>query len=246
MCVCRVFNKLLLCMHKLACMQSRFATGRSPTSQNCARVSVQLSRSHRVRPRSMNFQAKAQLLGAARTSDGGVNLSQGTQIDVVIKSLREKLESENGVMNAFHALDVDNSNSLTIDEFGECLKSIGITLPKTHLSAVIARFDANGAHLHTSQPCCSDYCSDYCYFHHRPLCRPLRQLLRLLLRRLLRRQLQLQWRLTRTNTASAQRSTPTTKTTAATATATTTTTTTVTSTTSVTQQCTFGSPPDTR
>lgn len=127
---------------------------------NCARVSVQLSRSHRVRPRSMNFQAKAQLLGAARTSDGGVNLSQGTQIDVVIKSLREKLESENGVMNAFHALDVDNSNSLTIDEFGECLKSIGITLPKTHLSAVIARFDANGAHLHTSQPCCSDYCSD--------------------------------------------------------------------------------------
>ena len=91
----------------------------------------------------MNFQQKAQMLGAART-EGGVNLSQGTQIDVVIKSLREKLESENGVMNAFHALDVDNSNSLTIDEFGECLRDIGIILPKSHLAAVIARFDANG------------------------------------------------------------------------------------------------------
>ena len=66
---------------------------------------------------SNSFQAKQVLLGSVRNEGGtALNLAQGTQIDVVVKALREKLESQSGVMQAFHAMDKDNSNQLSIDE----------------------------------------------------------------------------------------------------------------------------------
>lgn len=80
------------------------------------------------------------MLGSVRNHEGhSMNLAQGTQIDVVVQALREKLEQQAGVMQAFHDLDTDNSNQLSVDEFAEVLKKIGFKLPRRQLEAVIAR-----------------------------------------------------------------------------------------------------------
>ena len=98
-----------------------------------------MSSTSRMAP-SNSFQAKQVLLGSARNEAASdLNLAQGTQIDVVVKALREKLESQAGVMQAFHAMDRDNSNQLTIDEFADVLKEIDFKLPRRQLEAVIAR-----------------------------------------------------------------------------------------------------------
>jgi Ca2+-binding EF-hand superfamily protein len=91
-------------------------------------------------PRANAFQAKQAMLGSVRNHEGhSMNLAQGTQIDVVVQALREKLEQQAGVMQAFHDLDTDNSNQLSVDEFAEVLKKIGFKLPRRQLEAVIAR-----------------------------------------------------------------------------------------------------------
>ena len=100
-------------------------------------------------PRANAFQAKQAMLGSVRNHEGhSMNLAQGTQIDVVVQALREKLEQQAGVMQAFHDLDTDNSNQLSVDEFAEVLKKIGFKLPRRQLEAVIARY----AHRDVSNP----------------------------------------------------------------------------------------------
>ena len=74
-----------------------------------------------------------------------MSFSSQAQVDAVLKDLKGLLTKHgSSVMDAFHAVDKDNSNQLSAPEFAAALKSINITLPGHVLHALIGRFDANG------------------------------------------------------------------------------------------------------
>ena len=74
-----------------------------------------------------------------------MSFSAEIAIDAVLKQVKEALSKRAGsVMEAFHAIDVDNSNQLNTEEFGRILKDFGIILPPRQLGMLVARFDANG------------------------------------------------------------------------------------------------------
>lgn len=74
-----------------------------------------------------------------------MSFSSQAQVDAVLKDLKGLLtKNGNSVMEAFHAVDKDNSNQLSATEFATALKSINISLPGHVLRALIGRFDANG------------------------------------------------------------------------------------------------------
>ena len=67
------------------------------------------------------------------------------QVDEILQDVQSKLSQRaSGVMQAFHAIDKDNSNQLSTDEFATVLKDFGIVLPRRTLTMLVARFDANG------------------------------------------------------------------------------------------------------
>ena len=73
------------------------------------------------------------------------SFSSQAQVDRILVALKKHLEGEGqSLLQAFHEMDEDRSQQLTIDEFAACLKHVGITLPPHHLNALVARFDANG------------------------------------------------------------------------------------------------------
>lgn len=66
-------------------------------------------------------------------------------LDPVLEDVKAKLQAKaGGVLNAFHAIDKDNSGQLSTAEFVQILKDFGIVLPPRQLRSLIARFDANG------------------------------------------------------------------------------------------------------
>jgi hypothetical protein len=75
----------------------------------------------------------------------GLNFSQGAQVDKLLPKLKAHLEkNSSSLMQAFHNMDKDRSQHLSADEFGACLKEIGIVLPPHVLAGIVERFDANG------------------------------------------------------------------------------------------------------
>ena len=88
--------------------------------------SFPLGSDRRERPTAMSFTFEATL-------------------DPVLEDVKAKLQAKaGGVLNAFHAIDKDNSGQLSTAEFVQILKDFGIVLPPRQLRSLIARFDANG------------------------------------------------------------------------------------------------------
>ena len=67
------------------------------------------------------------------------------KVNELINELKSHLQKHStSIMEAFHAVDVDRSQSLSATEFANTLASCGIKLPAHTLNALVARFDANG------------------------------------------------------------------------------------------------------
>lgn len=67
------------------------------------------------------------------------------QINRLLKTLKDNLKKQGGrVMDAFHAVDVDRSGSLSPAEFAKCLSGFGIKLPGSALTSLVQKFDASG------------------------------------------------------------------------------------------------------
>ena len=75
----------------------------------------------------------------------GESFSGSVAVDRILKMLKAHLDEHSStLLQAFHEMDVDRSQQLTIEEFGACLRKVNITLPPHQLEALVARFDANG------------------------------------------------------------------------------------------------------
>lgn len=80
----------------------------------------------------------------ARAAVSMPTFAQEAQVDVILSKIKAHLQSQGSLMQAFHHIDKDRSQSLSADEFVACLKECGVTLPQHMLGALVARFDANG------------------------------------------------------------------------------------------------------
>ena len=102
-------------------------------------------KSHRDHTELLRVARADGALLTAHKARAPMSFSSQAQVDAVLKDLKGLLtKNGNSVMEAFHAVDKDNSNQLSATEFATALKSINISLPGHVLRALISRFDANG------------------------------------------------------------------------------------------------------